>query len=230
MKKGKLIVIEGTDCSGKETQTKRLVEKLETEGFNVFTFSFPNYNTPTGKIIGGPYLGKSYIGEGWFKEGALAVDPLTASCYYAADRRYNLGVIKEHLENEDIVLLDRYVESNMAHQGGKLKTKEERTKMYEKLDTLEFDIMELPRPDAVIFLYMPFEYAAILKKNRKESPDQHENNREHLEQAENAYLELTEKYNYIKVNCVKNDVIRTIDDINDEVYKVVKEVIMNNDI
>ena len=71
--------------------------------------------------------------------------------------------------------------------------------MYQKLDELEFGIMELPRPDAVIFLYMPFEYAAILKKNREETPDQHESNKAHLEQAEKAYLELTEKYNYIKV-------------------------------
>ena len=81
------------------------------------------------------------------------------------------------------MVLDRYVESNMAHQGGKLKTREEREKMYQKLDELEFGIMELPRPDAVIFLYMPFEYAAILKKNREESPDQHESNKAHLEQV-----------------------------------------------
>ena len=91
--------------------------------------------------------------------------------------------------------------------------------MYQKLDELEFGIMELPRPDAVIFLYMPFEYAAILKKNREETPDQHEANKAHLEQAEKAYLELTEKYGYIKITCVKDDCIRTIDDINDEVVE-----------
>ncbi len=223
--RGKLIVIEGTDCSGKETQVKKAVEKFKNMGVNVFNYSFPMYDTPTGKIIGGPYLGKSYIGDGWFNEGAANVDPLTASAYYAADRRYNIDIINKHLQNGDIVVLDRYVESNMAHQGGKLKTREEREKMYQKLDELEFGIMELPRPDAVIFLYMPFEYAAILKKNREESPDQHESNRAHLEQAENAYLELTQKYGYIKVNCVKDDVIRTIDDINEEVVEKIKEII-----
>lgn len=225
MKKGKLIVVEGTDCSGKETQVKRAVARFKEMGLNIYNYSFPMYDTPTGKIVGGPYLGKSYICEGWFPEGATNVDALTASAYYAADRRYNIGIINEHLEKGDIVILDRYVESNMAHQGGKLKTPEERTKMYQKLDTLEFEIMELPRPDAVIFLYMPFEYAAVLKKNREETPDQHESNKAHLKQAETAYLELTEKYGYKKITCVKDDIIRTIDDINDEVVKTIKEII-----
>ena len=223
--RGKLIVIEGTDCSGKETQTKKIVERCREKGIKVFNYSFPRYDTPTGKIVGGPYLGKSYICEGWFPEGATNVDALVASAYYAADRRYNIKEINEHLANGDIVLLDRYVESNMAHQGGKLNSKEERLKMYGKLDELEFGIMELPRPDAVIFLYMPSPYAAILKKSRAEASDQHEIGEEHLKRAEEAYLELTEKYNYIKIDCVKNDVIRTINDINDEVMKVFEEII-----
>lgn len=225
MNRGKLIVIEGTDCSGKETQVKRTVAKFKERGINIYNYSFPRYDTPTGKIIGGPYLGKEYIGEPWFPEGAANVDALTASAYYAADRRYNIGIINEHLENGDIVILDRYVESNMAHQGGKLQNKEEREKMYQKLDTLEFEIMELPRPDAVIFLYMPVEYAAVLKKNREEKPDQQEASVEHLMNAEKAYLELTEKYNYIKVDCVKDNLIRTIDDINEEVVERVEEII-----
>ncbi len=225
MRKGKLLVIEGTDCSGKETQAKKAVEYFKNKGINIYEYSFPNYESTTGKIVGGPYLGKSYICEGWFSEGAVNVDPLVASAYYAADRRYNIPEINKHLENGDIVLLDRYVESNMAHQGGKIKNPKKRQEIYQKLDTLEFEIMELPRPDAVIFLYMPFEYAAILKKNRAESADQHESNREHLEQAEKAYLELTEKYNYIKVDCVKNDVIRTIDDISSEVVSRIEEII-----
>ena len=198
--RGKLIVVEGTDCSGKETQVKKAVAKFKEMGVNVYNYSFPMYDTPTGRIVGGPYLGKSYIGPCWFLEGAVNVDALAASAYYAADRRYNIGIINKHLENGDIVILDRYVESNMAHQGGKLKTREEREKM-------------------------PFEYAAILKKNREETPDQHEANKAHLEQAEKAYLELTEKYGYIKITCVKDDCIRTIDDINDEVVEKIKEII-----
>ena len=223
--KGKLIIIEGTDCSGKETQTKRAIEELQKKGISVFKFAFPNYDSPTGKIVGGPYLGKASICDGWFKESATNVDGLVASAYFAADRRYNIDIIKAHLEAGEVVIIDRYVESNMAHQGGKIKDKNARIKMYEKLDELEFEIMELPRPDAVIFLYMPYEYAAILKQSRKETPDQHESSKEHLKQAERAYLELTEIYNYIKIDCVKNDVIRTIDDINKEVVEKIEGVI-----
>ena len=113
----------------------------------------------------------------------------------------------------------------MTHQGGKIKNKKERLKIYQKLDELEFGIMELPRPDAVIFLYMPYEYAIILKQSRKEITDQHESNVEHLKNAETAYLELTDLYNFIKIDCVKNDVIRAIDDINKEVLEKIEGII-----
>ena len=83
--KGKLIVIEGTDCSGKETQSKMLIEKLKQDGYPVEKFSFPMYDTPTGKMIGGPYLGKSYICDGWFKEGADKVDPKVAAMQQIED-------------------------------------------------------------------------------------------------------------------------------------------------
>ena len=86
---GKFIVIEGTDCSGKETQSKLLVEKLEKMGKKAIRLTFPNYDSPTGKIVGGPYLGKKEICECWFKEGAVNLDPKVASLYYAADRKYN---------------------------------------------------------------------------------------------------------------------------------------------
>ena len=87
--KGKIIVIEGTDCSGKETQSKKLEEYLKQSGKKCKSFYFPNYESPTGKIVGGPYLGKDYICDGWFDEGAINVDPKVASLYYAADRKYN---------------------------------------------------------------------------------------------------------------------------------------------
>lgn len=227
MTKGKLIVIEGTDCSGKETQAKKLVARLEEEGMKVFRFGFPQYDSPTGKIIGGPYLGKSYICEGWFPEEAPNVDYLVASSYYAADRRYHLNIINEHLNMGEIVIIDRYVESSMAHQGGKLQNKDERLKVYEKLDKLEFDIMELPRPDAVIFLYMPLEYVKVLKgiRNNTEELDQHEKSDEHLKAAEEAYLELTDIYGFRKVNCVSNDAIRTIDEISEDVHNEVIRVL-----
>ena len=97
--KGKLIVIEGTDCSGKETQSKMLVESLNEMGLKAVHLSFPMYDTPTGKIVGGCYLGKPEIGESLFPEGAVEVDPKIASLYYAADRKYNIGKIKKYLED-----------------------------------------------------------------------------------------------------------------------------------
>ena len=84
MPKGKVIVIEGTDCSGKETQSKLLEEKLKKAGKKCKRFSFPMYDTPTGKIVGGSYLGKPEIFESFFKEGAVNVDSHVASLYYAA--------------------------------------------------------------------------------------------------------------------------------------------------
>lgn len=106
---GKLIVIEGTDCSGKETQTQKLINHLKAEGQKVISFSFPMYDTPTGKIIGGPLLGKEYICDGWFEEGATHVDGKVASLYYAADRLYNLDKITSHLNQGYTVILDRYI-------------------------------------------------------------------------------------------------------------------------
>ena len=91
--RGKLIVIEGTDCSGKETQATRLLERLLGENIRISRYSFPNYDSPTGKIVGGPYLGKSYICDSWFKEGATNVPPKVASLYFAADREYNIDEI-----------------------------------------------------------------------------------------------------------------------------------------
>ena len=219
--KGKLIVIEGTDCSGKETQSNLLIEKLKTDGIRIEKFSFPNYNSPTGKIIGGPYLGKSYICDGWFPEGAPNVDPKVSALYYAADRLYNIDKINFLLDNGVNVILDRYVYSNMAHQGGKLDSETERNSMYDWLDNLEFNLLGLPKPDISVFLHMPFEFSLILKKNRKEDMDQNERDKNHLINAENAFIELANKYDFYTIQCNDGDRIRTIEEINDDLYSYV---------
>ena len=216
-----LIVIEGTDCSGKETQTKLLVEKLKSEGRKVVRFSFPMYDTPTGKIVGGPYLGKEYISNGWFTEGATNVDYRVASLYYAADRIYNIDKIQEKLNEGYDVILDRYVYSNMAHQGAKLETKEERFNLYNWLDSLEFGLLKLPVPNIKIFLHMPTKYSIELRKSRNEAADQHEADTNHLEKAEKSYLEIANKYDFSTIECVKDNTIRTIEDINNELIDIV---------
>ena len=229
--KGKLVTIEGTDCSGKQTQTNLLIQRLRKEGYQVENFSFPNYSSPTGKIIGGPYLGKEGFDECYFKEGSTNVDPKVASLYYAADRKYNIDKIVFLLERGYNVILDRYIYSNMAHQGGKLKEKKERLEMYDWLDKLEFDLMELPKPDLTIFLHMPVDVAEKLKAHRKEKADGHEKDKNHLYHAEKAYLELAEKYNFITIECSKNGNPKDIKAINQIIYKKVKPYMhkLNND-
>ena len=219
--KGKLIVIEGTDCSGKETQSNLLIEALKKKNIPVEKLGFPMYETPTGKIIGGPYLGKEWICDGWFKEGASNVEPKVAALYYAADRRYNLPKINSLLEQGINVVLDRYVYSNMAHQGGKITDTNERMNMYAWLDVLEFKLLELPKADIAIFLHMPYEEACKLKKNREEAPDQHESDAEHLKNAENAYLELAQTYKWKTIECVHDHQIKSIEEIHKEVLEYV---------
>ena len=216
MRRGKLIVIEGTDCSGKQTQTDLLIERLSSEGFKVSKFSFPAYDTPTGRIVGGPYLGKSYICDSWFKEGAVNVDPKVASLYFAADRKYNIGLVEEQLENGVNVILDRYIYSNMAHQAGKLDDPKEREKMYRWLEKLEFDLLKLPHSDIRIYLHVSYEASAPLKEGRTEALDEHERSKDHLIKAERAYEELAEKYDFYTIECVGDNGMRTREDINSQ--------------
>lgn len=221
--RGKLIVIEGTDCSGKETQANNLITKLLNDNVKVSKFSFPNYDSPTGKIVGGPYLGKSYICSSWFEEGAANVDPKVASLYYAADRIYNIKVILDKLESGENVLLDRYFYSNMAHQAGKIDDKEARSEMYDWLEKLECKLLGLPQADIRIFLHMPYENSLILKQIRKEPLDELEKDKECLIKAEMAYIELAQKYDFYTIECVGENGIRTIQDISNELYHYVKE-------
>ena len=220
---GKVIVIEGTDCSGKETQTKLLEERLTESGKKCIRFSFPMYDTPTGKIIGGDYLGKPEIGESLFSEGAVNVDPYVVSLYYAADRKYNMPKIQEYLKKDYYVILDRYTTSNLAHQGSKIHDKDERFDMYQWIDKLEYWLLKFPKPDITIFLHVPYEYSIELRKNR-ENIDEHEKSPEHLKASEEAYIELSELYNWSRIECVKDDKLRSIEDINDEILKIIKEI------
>ncbi len=219
--RGKLIVIEGTDCSGKETQTGLLLDRFKEDNIKAYEFSFPNYNSPTGKIIGGPYLGKDGEQGSFFKEGATNVDPKVASLYYAADRKYNIDKITFLLDNGANVILDRYIYSNMAHQGGKIIDRKKRKNVYKWLEKLEFDLLKLPKPDIAIFLHMPVEQSTLLKKNR-DSLDEHEKDINHLKGAENAYKELALMYDMYVVECVIDGTIRSIKDINDDVYDYIK--------
>ena len=216
---GKLIVLEWMDCTGKETQTKLLTEKMQGHKISVGYFSFPNYESPTGKIIGGPYLWKQSICDWYFREGASNVDPKVASLYFAADRLYNLPEIEKRRKNQHLIL-DRYVYSNMAHQWGKLLDLSDRKKLYQRIDQLEFNFLWLPKADIRILLYLPLEWTLQLQKNRREL-DQHEGNTQYLKIAEQAYLEIAQLYDFMVVQCVEQGKLRTIENINDELYNMV---------
>lgn len=229
--RGKLIVIEGTDCSGKETQAKLLCNKLNEMGMETKIISFPVYDSPTGRIFGACYLGKpemcdKYLNNeyGWFKEGASNVNPMVASMYAAADRKYNIQYINKLLDSGINVIMDRYIYSNMAHQACKIFDKEEREKFIRKLELLEFDILELPRPDITILLYVPVNVSAELKSKRVEKGDQHENDLDYLKRAEEVYLLLKDRYDFRLIECTSDDKMRTIENINEELLGKILEI------
>ncbi|MEG1987313.1 MAG: hypothetical protein RR047_02490 [Bacilli bacterium] len=216
---GKLIVIEGTDCSGKQTQGKILVDNLNGKGLNAIYLSFPMYDTPSGHILGGPVLGKDEIGPCWFKEG-IELDPYVACLYYAADRKYNISKVKDYLDQGYYVIVDRYTSSNMAHQGSKITNKDDRFYMFQWIDKLEYWLLDLPKPDMTIFLHMPILYSLELIKTRPDT-DVAEKSEEHLKNAEETYLELAELYHWVKIECVKDNNLRTKNEIANEILEII---------
>lgn len=216
---GKIIVIEGTDCSGKETQSKLLVKRLNEMGYKAINLSFPMYDSPTGQIVSGPYLGRNNE-KCWFPEGSVSVDPKIACLYYAADRKYNFPKIKKYIDDGYYVIIDRYVSSNMAHQGSKITDPDERFNLFNWIDKLEYWLLELPKPDITIFLHVPYLFSKELKKNR-DFLDEHESSEEYLINTEKTYMELTGLYNWNKVECISDNKLRTIEDINEEIVKIV---------
>lgn len=216
--KGKLIVFEGTDCSGKTTQISKIIKTLNREGKEVVMFDFPDYTTPTGRIV------KRYL-AGEFGP-ADNVDANIASIFYALDRFFQKPLIEKALGEGKVVILDRYVESNMGHQGGKIRDREKRKDFFEWLDELEYKNFSLPKPDLVVFLYMPLQVARELKRGRDSEQterviDGHEDNINHLRNAEESYLQLVEVYNWVKINCAPDGTVnslRTEDQIAKEIY------------
>jgi dTMP kinase len=221
-----LVVIGGSDFSGKETQSDLLYEHLVAAGLSVYKDSFPKYKTPTGQIVGGPLLGKEHICPGFFPEGGGNVPAKVAAMYYVADRMYNIGKIEQALENHDVVILDRYVESNMAHQAGKLATWTERDEMFDWLATLEYGLCELPSPDIGIVLYVPYDTVEQLKEGRDEKADEVERDKNYLVNSIAAYLELSKKFGYYVVNCATPEgAMRTKEDIGQEIFDLACEEI-----
>lgn len=224
---GKLFVIDGTDGSGKQTQSSLLKERLKNEGIDFRAVSFPNYDSPSSALV------KMYL-EGDFGTNAQEISPYIASTFYAADRYATFKTeFEEYYKNGGIIIADRYTTSNMIHQAGKIKDDKEREKFLNWLWDFEFNLYGLPIPTEVIFLNMPLEYSKKLMENRENKitheakKDIHESSKEHLQSAYNEACKLAKKYNWYEIKCVKEDKIRTVEDINDEIYNVITDKINN---
>lgn len=223
---GKLIVIEGTDSSGKETQTKRLFEKLEEKGLKVKKISFPNYDSPACEPV------KMYL-SGAFGEDAMKVNPYPVSTMYAIDRYASFKTDWEKFYNEDgIIVTDRYVTSNMVHQASKIKDLDEKKQYLNWLEDLEYEKMGIPRPDLVIFLNMPTEMAVKLMAERKnkitgeEKKDIHERDKEYLKESHANACKIANIYNWKEIKCSDGDRIKTIEEIGEEVFSLVEKVVL----
>ena len=220
---GKLFVIDGTDGSGKQTQFEKLKERLDKDGIEYRTVSFPNYDSPSSSLV------KMYL-SGEFGTDAQEINPYIASTFYAADRyaTFQTGY-KKYYEDGGIILADRYTTANMVHQAGKIKDKEERDKFFKWLWDFEFKLYGLPIPTEVFFLNMPTEKALELMKDRKNKFDEnakkdiHESNEKHMRDAYEAACDVAKEYNWFEIKCMKDNKLRTIDDIHEEIYEEVKK-------
>ena len=211
--RGKYIVIEGTDSSGKDTQSELLYKKLIEKGIKAVKISFPMYDTPTGKVV------KSYLKD-LFPEGSVNVDPRIACLYYAADRKYNMEKAVDYYNQGYYVILDRYTTSNLAHQGSKISDSDERFNMYQWIDKLEYWLLELPKPDITILLHVPVLYTLELMKERDDL-DSHEKDINYLKKCEESYLELAGLYNWKKIECVLDNHMKSVREINEEILDII---------
>ena len=221
---GKLFVIEGTDGSGKQTQFRKLQERLSEENIEYRVVSFPNYDNASSSLV------KMYL-SGEFGENAKDVSPYIASTFYAVDRyatykRY----YEDYYKNGGIILADRYTTANMVHQAGKIQDKAERDKFLKWLWDFEFNLYGLPVPTKTFFINMPPNYALKLIENRENKfthqaqKDIHERDKSHIVDSYETACSLVNDYDWYEVKCVNDDgAIRTVDDIHNEIYEEVKK-------
>ena len=217
---GKLLVFEGTDGSGKSTQFQLLTQRLEQEQVAFRRLRFPRYDQESSALI------RMYLG-GQFGSDPNAVNAYAASTFYAVDRMASyLQDWKQDYENGALFLADRYTTSNAVHQGGKM-TPEERDAFFTWLYDLEFGKMELPKPDLVILLDMPIALTRQLMRKRESDThtqaDIHEQDLDYLARCRESALDAAHHYGWQVVSCAREGRIRTIEDIHEEVYAIVKQ-------
>ena len=225
MKRGKFIVIDGSDGSGKKTQTDLLIKYLKQQKYPVAYYDFPQYD----KTFFGKMVGRYLNGE--FGQ-ADEVSPYLASLLYAGDRWQAGESIEKDLAAGKIVISNRYSQSNMGFQTAKIDGEKEKQKFLDWLSELEHGVYHIPRADLVIYLYVPHETAQKLVDKKiargytELKRDIHEANTEFLQRVEAQYLSLSKKYKEWRViDCLERGALCSIEDISSRIIKVLKDVL-----
>lgn len=216
MAKGQFIVIEGSDGSGKSTQFKLLVDYLTAHNIPFTSHHFPRYEEPSSYFVQ-EYLRGAY-GSG---EELGAYKP---SLFYALDRFQAGQGIRDEITEGKIVLCDRYIGSNMAHQGHKLDSQKERTDYFSWLHNIEYRILGIPKPDLNIVLSIPADISIKLMAQRDQAKnsvkgDIHEADPHHLERSTQVYREICGLFpeDFWLVDCVENGELRSIEAIHKQI-------------
>jgi len=235
MPKGKFFVLEGVDGSGKATQTKLLVEALKREGYQVETVDFPQYGKGSAALL------ELYLNGGYGT--AEEIGPYRASIFYACDRYDASFKIRHWIAEGKIVIADRYVASNIGHQGGKIiKDKKEWQKYVEWLANLEYNIFKIPKPDCTFILKISLELSMKMsnritdkEKIKKRTTylgdskqqDIHEADSGHLADTLKSYTAISKKYSkeYSMIECEQNGKFLLLETIHKKVLQLVKEKI-----
>ncbi|HRH32706.1 MAG TPA: thymidylate kinase [bacterium] len=222
--KGFFAVIDGTDGSGKQTQTKLLKERLEKEGFLVLSISFPWYGSPSAKMV------EKYL-AGELGDQVNKIDGYMVSTFYADDRLAHSPIIVEALNKGWVVISDRYVTANMGHQGSKFSNKVDRNTYLNWVYDLEYVKNNIPKPDINFILHVPTEISQRLLEKRGEKKDIHENDPDHLRRAEETYLELPKLFKgFSLIECVENNALLSAEAIHEILWKELFPLLKTNEI
>lgn len=218
--KGTVLVFEGTDGSGKQTQSQKCFEALVAKGVSVRMMSFPQYENPSSALV------KKYL-DGEFGENAKDVDAYKASSFYAIDRFVAFDEdLRRFLHEGGVLILDRYTTSSLLHQGGKIRDVGEREAFFDWVESLEYETYQLPRPKKVFYLMVPPWKNMSLMENRQHrfenstKKDIHERDFDHLAEAFENGMYLVESRGWELVHCLDEEKhMRSIEDIHEEVMR-----------
>lgn len=213
---GKLIVIEGTDGSGKSTQFKLLTSRLEKEGKAFQKLVFPQYSEPSSALI------RMYLG-GEFGSKPSDVNAYAASAFYAVDRYASYKKVwGQWYEDGGLIVSDRYTTSNAVHQASK-EPEEKQRSFLKWLYEFEYDYLGLPRPDLVIYLDVPTDFTEKMMRKREAdtntSADIHEQDLAYLATCRRTGKAAAEYYGWTVIQCVRDGAMRSIEDIHEEIYR-----------